>query len=369
MIDQQSISRRLRVYTCHIQPVVVIERELVGHQDTMGVVESTMLAVAIPSTMALIYSWISFPSHLMIKLDGATSLTDVIKAYVRLLIKVPSSLPAAKLVENFPVIEIQAPVVGETSHLDNYIKELNGRSDLMSDEILPPFYLNALTGGLQLLVMSHPLFPIRLLGAVNISNKVTIHVPVKKQWLKDGELTATSRCGEACLVRQGIEFDVVTNVYRKDTLVWTMVFRSLAFVKNTGAPSSVREKHEIDPDQVKSFVFNLTQNAGRIYAKIGYDINPIHVSDLSAKLFGFPRALAHGVWVVAQAEAHSERNDIIDRDSPQVIHTVFKKPTFLPANVCVKVQKRDDGSYFTVETVDKERATIVIEGSSLQIEK
>jgi len=364
----ETTNRRIKVHLSHLRPEGE-EETILDHQNTMGLVESTMLAVAIPSTIILgsLYAWISVSSNLMNKFDGSITLTDVIKAYIRLMIKIPSSLPPSKLVQQFPVIEMQAPIQSDSAHLDNYIKELGGRSDLKTDQIVPPFYLNALTGGLQLLVMSHPLFPIRLLGAVNIRNEVTIHVPVRREWLEKQELTAASKCGEATLVRQGIEFDIVTNVYRKGTLLWTMVFRSLAFVKGTGVGPSARDVHELDEDQIKSFAFRLAQNAGRVYAKIGYDINPIHVSDLTAKLFGFPRALAHGVWVVAKMEANSERNEIIDRDQPQIIKTVFKKPTFLPANVNVKVEKQTKGSLFTVETIDKDRRTVVIEGSSLNV--
>ena len=45
---------------------------------------------------------------------------------------------------------------------------------------------------------------------------------------------------------------------------------------------------------------------GRRYAAVSGDRNPIHMHDLSAKLFGFPRAIAHGMWTKARCLAALE---------------------------------------------------------------
>lgn len=42
---------------------------------------------------------------------------------------------------------------------------------------------------------------------------------------------------------------------------------------------------------------------GRRYAAVAGDYNPIHMSALTARLFGFPRAIAHGLWNKARALA------------------------------------------------------------------
>ena len=45
---------------------------------------------------------------------------------------------------------------------------------------------------------------------------------------------------------------------------------------------------------------------GRQYAKVSGDYNPIHLSAVSAKLFGFPTAIAHGLWNKARTLAALE---------------------------------------------------------------
>ena len=46
--------------------------------------------------------------------------------------------------------------------------------------------------------------------------------------------------------------------------------------------------------------WRIPDDAGRRYAKVSGDVNPIHLSGLTAKAFGFKRAIAHGMWVKAR---------------------------------------------------------------------
>ena len=49
--------------------------------------------------------------------------------------------------------------------------------------------------------------------------------------------------------------------------------------------------------------WNLPGDLGRRYASVSGDINPIHMHPLSARLFGFPSAIAHGMWTKARCLA------------------------------------------------------------------
>src|SRR3546814_11485007 len=40
-------------------------------------------------------------------------------------------------------------------------------------------------------------------------------------------------------------------------------------------------------------------DTGRRYAKVGKDFNPIHLTPFSARMFGFKRHIAHGLWTAA----------------------------------------------------------------------
>jgi acyl dehydratase len=85
----------------------------------------------------------------------------------------------------------------------------------------------------------------------------------------------------------------------------------------------------------------LTANLGLIrqYAAASGDRNPIHMSDLSAKAFGFPRAIAHGMWTAARVVANVE-GQLAD----EVTYNVrFGKPVLLPAKVNVYTKRVGNG--------------------------
>ena len=71
------------------------------------------------------------------------------------------------------------------------------------------------------------------------------------------------------------------------------------------------------------------ESIGRQYAKVSGDSNPIHMHALSAKVFGFPRAIAHGMWSKAHALAILEQQNEW-HSGPVKVSCQFKKPLFLP---------------------------------------
>src|SRR6201999_1387604 len=44
----------------------------------------------------------------------------------------------------------------------------------------------------------------------------------------------------------------------------------------------------------------LAGDLGRRYGSVSGDLNPIHVHSLTARLFGFKSAIAHGMWTKAR---------------------------------------------------------------------
>ena len=66
---------------------------------------------------------------------------------------------------------------------------------------------------------------------------------------------------------------------------------------------------------------------GRRYAAVSGDRNPIHLHALSAKAFGFPRAIAHGMWTKARCLAALRLPDALTAE------VRFKQPILLPSTV------------------------------------
>jgi acyl dehydratase len=68
---------------------------------------------------------------------------------------------------------------------------------------------------------------------------------------------------------------------------------------------------------------------GRRYAEVSGDRNPIHMRRLTARLFGFPRPIAHGMWAKARCLAALE-SLLPDRFTAEVR---FKLPVLIPGKV------------------------------------
>ncbi|MEU9619780.1 MaoC/PaaZ C-terminal domain-containing protein [Streptomyces sp. NPDC048155] len=74
--------------------------------------------------------------------------------------------------------------------------------------------------------------------------------------------------------------------------------------------------------------WRLPGDLGRRYGAASGDRNPIHLYPLTARLFGFPRAIAHGMWTVARCLAESPRPDEV-----RWVRADFRAPVLLPATV------------------------------------
>jgi len=80
---------------------------------------------------------------------------------------------------------------------------------------------------------------------------------------------------------------------------------------------------------------------GRRYGAVSGDRNPIHLHGWSAKLFGMPRPIAHGMWVKARCLAELEPT-LPDAFSVAVR---FKLPLFLPAQVAFESVRDGRGRF------------------------
>ena len=76
---------------------------------------------------------------------------------------------------------------------------------------------------------------------------------------------------------------------------------------------------------------------GRSYAKVSGDYNPIHLSAWSTRLFGFPQAIAHGLWSEARTLAALQEH----LPTANLEITVrFIKPVLLPSPLRLLASRR-----------------------------
>ncbi|MEU9140825.1 MaoC/PaaZ C-terminal domain-containing protein [Streptomyces sp. NPDC048404] len=73
--------------------------------------------------------------------------------------------------------------------------------------------------------------------------------------------------------------------------------------------------------------WHLAPDVGRRYGAVSGDRNPIHLHPLTARLFGFPRAIAHGMWTVARCLAEYGPGQVVE------VRAEFRAPVLLPGAV------------------------------------
>ena len=92
-------------------------------------------------------------------------------------------------------------------------------------------------------------------------------------------------------------------------------------------------------DQIPAATWRVDAATGRRYAAVSGDVNPIHLYPWTARAFGFPRAIAHGMWTAARALAALEGR------LPEALSydVTFGKPLLLPSTVELRTRAVDGG--------------------------
>ncbi len=228
--------------------------------------------------------------------------------------------------------------MADAAGLAGYLSTL----DLSPTDYLPITYPHVMAGTMCMNLFAHKMFPIRLLGALHLKNRIVQHRPIRVNEIVDIDL----RVGGFRLVENGVEFDIVTDVKVQDELLWQETSIYLMRGKFGGIDNPSAEKSfELESlvDATVLHEWHLPKNRGREYASISGDYNPIHMSSLAAKMFGFKRDIAHGFGVLAQAIEYSKvLSGILEDGTAVQVDVVFKGPVFLDSDVSVR-QNVDQG--------------------------
>lgn len=132
----------------------------------------------------------------------------------------------------------------------------------------------------------------------------------------------------------------MTEVSTDGSVAWRGVSTYLA--RGVFLSGSVDESSEPFVPPTPTGRWRLGADTGRRYAAVSGDRNPIHLTALSAKAFGFPRAIAHGMYTASRALADvgAARGDAFDWS------VEFVKPVLLPGTVTVRIARDGEGFAF-----------------------
>ena len=189
-------------------------------------------------------------------------------------------------------------------------------------DTLPLPYPHLLAFGLHLRIMADGSFPFPAIGTVHLENSITQHRPIAVT----EKLQVTARPDNLRPHAKGQVFDMVTRVHSRGELVWEETSTFLR--RGPGTEVSTGSTTEVCAPPTGT-VWKLPGDLGRRYAGISGDHNPIHLYGLTAKAFGFPRQIAHGMWSLARCVGALENR----LPGNVQVDVAFKKPILLPGTV------------------------------------
>jgi MaoC like domain len=247
---------------------------------------------------------------------------------------------------------------------------------------LPPTYAHVLAFPLHMAVMADGSFPFGAVGLVHVQNRIVQHRHIGL----DEELKLHVRPTKLEPHPRGRTFTLLTEAWIGRQKVWEEVSTMLrrgGGAANAGESADGGRKQDahhasvpfgpkVDADGgsgpgteaelAPAAEWRLGGDVGRRYAGVSGDRNPIHMHSLTAKPFGFPAAIAHGMWTKARCLAALESR----LPDAFAVDVRFRKPILLPGRVELSTATQGEEIRFAVR--DAKRHTPHLDGALRPVE-
>ena len=245
--------------------------------------------------------------------------------------------------------EVERTVEGleiDRGHLADYDRVCGFRLG----DALPPTYIHVLAFPLALSLMTDRSFPFGVLGLVHIENVIEHLRPVRADETLDLRVFPDDLRDH----EKGKAVDLIAEARSEGELVWrgtsTYLRRGGGGGNGDGDSGGGKKKKPKDtgPPTPKA-IWTVPGDTGRRYADVSGDRNPIHLHPLSAKAFGMPGAIAHGMWVKARCLAALEGT----LPAAYEAQVSFMAPMVLPAKAAFADWAEGKGRAFAVHDARK----------------
>ncbi|RBP64677.1 MaoC dehydratase-like protein [Brevibacterium sanguinis] len=192
-------------------------------------------------------------------------------------------------------------------------------------DIVHPGYLHVLAFPLSMQLLSDPGVPLPMMGMVHIRNRVDSLAPVRVGDVVDLHV----RLDGPFEHDKGTTIDVLVEarVDGEPRMLETTTYLAKGRTLSGAKPGPVIDRQEFTAPQPTA-LWRLDPIVGTRYARASGDYNPIHLSSLAARGFGFPRVIAHGMYSASRALAAVDVR--LERYRWDV---AFAKPVLLPSTV------------------------------------
>ena len=233
-----------------------------------------------------------------------------------------------------PNIGLRCRVDVDPKHLARY-RQVCAIAD---SPYLPPVYPHVLAFGLQMKLLTDRRFPFPLLGLVHLENRISVLRPLGGL----GPFQISVQVTDLQPHDKGATFSLITRLEDQLGLLWEGDSRILCRALRLDGQAPLRAEQpplELAPQAD----WAAPADTGRRYARVAGDNNPIHLYAVTARLFGFPRAIAHGLWNKARSLA------ALHAHLPPAGYAVevrFQKPVLLPTHVALQTSEPGPSGQF-----------------------
>jgi acyl dehydratase len=251
-----------------------------------------------------------------------------------------SSLKRPASVQSLPSVAWQCEVVVDGAHLNAY----NQLCGFNSGALAPLTYPQSLTTPLVMAYVTSRHCPWPAMGTVHLANAITQHHAVQVGealiiQLKSGKLWAHDK-GQAYTLHLSI-------LRKRDRCCLWQATQTLLRVGVSKPQGQPWEEAQASTSLQRVNELIAPADIGRRYARVSQDYNPIHWSAVSARWFGQPSAIAHGLWTQARALALLHPDGVLQAAS---LTTQFKRPLRLPAQATLWVDTAQTVGYPSHDT-------------------
>lgn len=209
---------------------------------------------------------------------------------------------------------------------------------------MPATFPHVLAFPLALRLMTAPDFPFPAAGVVHLANRIEQHRPLPVAEPLDLAVRAESLRGHP----RGRQVDLVATASVAGQPVWRDVS---TYLYRTGSSGARSDRGESPVTRQPTAIWQVPAGIGRAYAAVSGDRNPIHVSTLAARGFGFKRRIAHGMWTKARclAQLAGRLPDAF------TVEVSFESPLLLPATVAFTTTRVEQARRFWVQGLHNSR--------------
>jgi acyl dehydratase len=249
--------------------------------------------------------------------------------------------PGLKAGESIPRIETTLKAAPANRALYNGLRK---EWDLPDYGVVPPVFPAVATFMTHLKHLSDPKFPFQAMGTIHIRTVIDQIRPLRV------DEVVSYRCwveGHRS-VERGIEFDMMTEASVEGKVISTTtmtMYRRGKGVKRDGPRPPNPVHNNMNAHDASWAVDPWT---ARRYARLTGDINPIHLSAMTAKALGFKGMMLHGMWLVGRACAMHPVQMMANKIR---MESEFKLPVLLPANL--RYRWWEDGGVLEMRVLDQ----------------